>query len=371
MIHIKMTYITSSITSSITSLLFIFRNPNDPFAEIIPETPELDSSINGNINKDDDDLFKGASKPVSNEPFKFEKANSSLSSSTNSSISSPISSIPDYNNFSTSTPATTSSLSSSSKPMGKLSKFGAVKVVKSVNFDEIEAKARQEREEADRRGLGMSQMKPASTSTIVQTSPKELEPVSSPIQSTSGSKNSKELKETKESTTQTAISKEQQEMMDRLGMGMRKMNIKQSVSSSSNATAATAKIKQQSAISSEQFNRNSSSVEDSFVNDRLREIDTSKGISSDAFFGRNTNNNDNNSNTNDYNDNDDDDYYYKSPSNHSNTSATYSNLTNSAKDLASRIAEKASNIDIKGMKKSISSAGTRLSSYLQDLQNKN
>ena len=254
-ILIKMTYITSSITSSITSLLFIFRNPNDPFAEIIPETPELDSSINGNINKDDDDLFKGASKPVSNEPFKFEKANSSLSSSTNSSISSPISSIPDYYNFSTSTPATTSSLSSSSKPMGKLSKFGAVKVVKSVNFDEIEAKARQEREEADRRGLGMSQMKPASTSTIVQTSPKDLEPVSSPIQSTSGSKNSKEAKE---STTQTAISKEQQEMMDRLGMGMRKMNIKQSVSSSSNATAATAKIKQQSAISSEQFNRNSS-----------------------------------------------------------------------------------------------------------------
>ena len=148
---------------------------------------------------------------------------------------------------------------------------------------------------------------------------------------------------------------------------MRKMNINQSVSSSSNASAASAKIKQQQGISSEQFSSKNSATEDSYVNDRLREIDTSKGISSDAFFGRNNSNNASNNSL------DDDDYYKSTSSSYNNnTSPTngYANLTNSAKDLASKIAVKASNIDIKGMKQSISSAGSRLSAYLQDLQNK-
>lgn len=249
---------------------------------------------------------------------------------------------------------------------GKLSKFGAVKVVKTVNFDEIEAKAKIEREEADRRGLGN---KSSSASISPQMSPVISPAQKSPKESFSVS-NNKSVKPTNEPVA-PVISKEQQEAMDRLGMGMRKMNINQSVSSASSASAASAKIKQQQGISSEQFSSKNSASEDSFVNDRLREIDTSKGISSDAFFGRSNNNNNNNNASN--TSLDDDDFYKATSSSYkTNTSPTnsYASLTNSAKNLASKLAEKASTIDIKGMKKSISSAGSRLSAYLQDLQNK-
>ena len=252
----------------------------------------------------------------------------------------------------------------------KLSKFGAVKVVKTVNFDEIEAKAKIEREEADLRGLGNKTDNVKISPKPSPVLPTESFGFKSPKESISVSNsNSKSSKPTAEPVA-PIISKEQQEAMDRLGMGMRKMNISQSVSSSSSASAASAKIKQQQGISSEQFSSKNSTAEDSFVNDRLRDMDTSKGISSDAFFGRsNSNNNNNVSNVS----LDDDDFYKAtSSSSYNNTSPTngYANLTNSAKDLASKIAERASTIDIKGMKKSISSAGSRLSAYLQDLQNK-
>jgi ADP-ribosylation factor GTPase-activating protein 2/3 len=268
--------------------------------------------------------------------------------------------IPDFSN------STNNSSSVNSKPIGgKLSKFGAVKVVKSVNFDEIEAKARIEREEADRRGLsGKSTNVPAS---MPHNSPPASTVSSASNHSINNNNNNHGTKassptSTTSNNTANVISKEQQEAMDRLGMGMRKMNIGQSVSSSNSATAASAKIKQQS-ISSEQFSSSSArtSNEDSYVNDRLREMDTTKGISSDAFFGR--------TNSGPVEESDD---YYKSTNSlgSSSSSKNYANLSNSAKDFASKIAERASTIDVKGMKKSISSAGSRLSAYLQDLQNK-
>lgn len=277
------------------------------------------------------------------------------------------SAVPDFS--SSSLPTGNNTINTKPLAGSKLSKFGAVKVVKTVNFDEIEAKAKTEREEADLRGLG--------TKNAIVTAPPKISPVSptesfgfkSPKESgmVNGSKSSKSAAE----PVTPIISKEQQDAMDRLGMGMRKMNINQSVSSSSSASAASAKIKQQQGISSDQFSSKNSTAEDSFVNDRLRDMDTSKGISSDAFFGRsNSNNNNNVSNVS----LDDDDFYKatSSSSSYNNTSPTnsYANLTNSAKDLATKIAERASTIDIKGMKKSISSAGSRLSAYLQDLQNK-
>lgn len=300
-------------------------------------------------------MFKDASKPKSSQvPIKdIKRVLSPTSPST----------IPDYSAISSTFPTTSSS---QQQPIaskgGKLSKFGAVKVVKSVNFDEIEAKAKLEREEADRRGLGFK----AEDKKVLSPIPAPIVESNVPASVSSKSSSSSNLS-TKAPVSAAApvISKEQQEAMDRLGMGMRKMNINQSVSSSSNATAASAKIKQQG-ISSEQFSSSSrnSGVEDSFVNDRLREIDTSKGISSDAFFGRSNSAANNTSTSENFNDDDDD--YYKSY----NSLNNYSNITNSAKDFASRIAVKASSIDIKGMKKSISTAGSRLSAYLQDLQNK-
>ena len=48
---------------------------------------------------------------------------------------------------------------------------------------------------------------------------------------------------------------------------------------------------------------------------------------------------------------------------------TFVGISDSAKSLASKLAEKAASIDYKGMKKSIASAGNRLSAYLQELQN--
>lgn len=295
-------------------------------------------------NSFEDDLFKDATKPSVTSP----------------SVSSTASPIPDYSSTATAPTFPTTATSKAPASGSKLSKFGAVKVVKSVNFDEIEAKARMEREEADRRGCGLTNKNTVSSSMSSPRHP--ISPIESKPTSTTGTSSVSSNKQSSVPASQTAapvISKEQQEAMDRLGMGMRKMTINQSVTHSSNAAAATAKCKQQG-ISSEQFSSNrSSNADDSFVNDRLREIDTSKGISSDAFFGRKNVSNDDQIND------DDDAYYTKSPPNNN-----YANLTNSAKDLASKIAERASTIDIKGMKKSISSAGSRLSAYLQDLQNK-
>ena len=296
-------------------------------------------------NSFEDALFKDATKATMASP-----------------PSSNASSVPD---FSASAPIfpTNSSNPKSLASGSKLSKFGAVKVVKSVNFDEIEAKARIEREEADRRGGLAAKNGPSSSPKV---SPNPISPVESKASasgsnaSTSGGSSKHTAASEKPSAPQNpVISKEQQETMDRLGMGMRKMNINQSVTHASSAAAASAKCKQQG-ISSEQFSSSkNSSADDSFINDRLREIDTSKGISSDAFFGRATNQNSTDEPA------DDDEYYTKSPN-----SRNYANYANSAKELASRIAVKASNIDINGMKKSISSAGSRLSAYLQDLQNK-
>lgn len=338
-------------------LIPCFRNPDDPFTEVIPETPEI--SMNP-----DSDLFKDSSAKATPAP--------------NSSQQKPLSPVQvntnNMNNF---------SVSSSRPTLAKTSKFGAVKVVKSVNFDEIEAKARAEREEADKRGLA-SQMSTSNLSSPTL-------PAKSPIMSKSSATTTppSSIMSPKMAGSNTGshapappiVSKEQQDAMDRLGMGMRKMNINQSVSSSHavSSAAASAKCKQQQAISSEQFSsRDNSRADDSFVNDRLREIDTSKGISSDAFFGRA------NSCSPGGEGCDDDDFgdgYSASSQNYqqhrrsayqkstSPTNSSYSNLSNSAKDLASKLAEKASTIDIKGMKKSISSAGSRLSAYLQDLQN--
>lgn len=304
-------------------------------------------------NSFENDLFKDASKLCVTSP-----ASSNASSSNNSN------SIPD---FSAAAPVFPANSSHHPKPLAsgsKLSKFGAVKVVKTVNFDEIEAKARIDREEADRRGSFSPKNCASSSPKVPIFSPVDLKPsaMSSSNTSTASSNKQPSSSSVPVKFEAPAISKEQQEAMDRLGMGMRKMNINQSVTHASNAAAASAKCKQQG-ISSEQFSspKSSDNGGDSFVNDRLREIDTSKGISSDAFFGRSTT-------QNSFDDSipDDDDYHTKSP----NSSSNYANLSNSAKDLASRIAVRASSIDIQGMKKSISSAGSRLSAYLQDLQNK-
>ena len=340
-----------------------FRNPDDPFAEIIPELSEITSS-----NSVEDDLFKDCSSP------KFQKDDDkSLSESLTSTSISISTSISNSSNNSPVFPFSSNNTNNTSgaKPTVRTSKFGAIKVVKSVNFDEIEAKARHEREEADKRGTSIKNQN-SFTSDSSLSSPKESFKTFSPVSTAADIKSPKSEIEADKIKIQ-AISKEQQDAMDRLGMGMRKMNINQSVSSAGNATAASAKIKNQS-ISSEHFSSRANATEDSFVNDRLREIDTSKGISSDAFFGR-TNNSPINNNNSSF---DDEEFYNsstsspyrKSASIYSSSSNNYTNLTNSAKDLASKIAERASNIDIKGMKQSISSAGSRLSAYLQDLQNK-
>lgn len=332
-----------------------FRNPDDPFVEIIHELSEITSS-----NSVEDDLFKDCSSP------KFQKDESETLTPNSISISSTTSVFP--------FPSNNTNNTSGAKPAAvRTSKFGAIKVVKSVNFDEIEAKARNEREEADKRGTSIKNQN-FFTSNSSLSSPNESFKTFSPVSTATAAIKSPKSEIESDKVKIQPISKEQQDTMDRLGMGMRKMNINQSVSSAGNATAASAKIKHQS-ISSEQFSSRTNTTEDSFVNDRLREIDTSKGISSDAFFGRSTINSPTNNNNSSF---DDEEFYnsstsspnHKSASITSNSSNNYTNLTNSAKDLASKIAERASNIDIKGMKQSISSAGSRLSAYLQDFQNK-
>jgi hypothetical protein len=331
-------------------LILSSRNPDDPFVEIIPETPEIDN------NSIEDDLFKDASKPAERKSYVAPVAVTTA----------PV--VPNFFNSSSSV-STENSAFNTTKPSagGKLSKFGAVKVVKTVNFDEIEAKAKIEREEADLRGLGNKNGTISKSPQATPVSPAESFGFKSPKESESVSATTNKSTKPASEPVAPVISIEQQEAMDRLGMGMRKMSISQSVSSTSSASAASAKVKQQQGISSEQFSSRNSTAEDSFVNDRLREIDTSKGISSDAFFGRSNNNNAKNSSNTSL---DDDDFYKSTSYNNTSPTNSYASLTNSAKDLASKIAERASTIDIKGMKKSISSAGSRLSAYLQDIQNK-
>lgn len=340
---------------------YCFRNPDDPFVELIPETPEIASN-----SLVDGDLFKDSSLNSQESRKEISFSPSPPATTTNASAL----------NFPTNNASSVKPMQS----MGKTSKFGAVKVVKSVNFDEIEAKARIEREEADKRGLSnqfssiaksplISPNSSSQSSSATITSPKVITPSTSisAIKSTSVPQKASKPEEP------VIISKEQQDAMDRLGMGMRKMNINQSISSgASSSAAASAKCKQQQAISSEHFSHQNGKAEDSFVNDRLREIDTSKGISSDAFFGRSSCSPDPYQESDAYYNNNEDSSTYGRQHQKctSPTNSNYSNLSNSAKDLASKLAEKAATIDIKGMKQSISAAGSRLSAYLQDFQNK-
>lgn len=320
-------------------------NPDDPFVDVIQEAPETDI-FNAEV-------FLDAHENLSLSP---------ISPRTGATDFRTIAAVAAVAAAPSATPASSTVHVAPSKPVGgRLSKFGAVKVANPVNFDEIEAQARMGRERLDRPvSQPANGFVSASVPTTAPVSPTESgdSRASQPTPSTviPGNKSSAPPPSIPSTLSVPAPpSKKQQEVMDRLGMGMRKMSVSQT-------TTAEVAGKCKQGISSDLYARQSADLEhDSFVNDRLREIDTTKGISSDAFFGRNSAR----SPTDDH----DDAGSYSSQSGYSNNSKPpVSNLKNSAREFASRLAERASSIDMRGVKQSISSAGTRLSSYLQDLQ---
>ena len=150
--------------------------------------------------------------------------------------------------------------------------------------------------------------------------------------------------------------------IDRLGMGVRKMNLTQA--STASGASVSAKCKQGISASAVYGSGSGDQEREREIDDKLRSMDPSKGISSDMFFGKASPAFSNDDYDNGHYDDEDSDHTYSS-----NNSQYYSNIKSSAKNLASKLAEKAASIDYNGMKKSIASAGSRLSSYLQDLQN--
>jgi len=129
---------------------------------MIPETPEINSEslVDGDLFKDSSLNSQESTKEISFSPPPTSNAMNFVNATGNASSVKPMTS------------------------MGKTSKFGAVKVVKSVNFDEIEAKARVEREEADKRGL------PNQISSMKLAAPLTKSPPISPISSSHSSSSS-------------------------------------------------------------------------------------------------------------------------------------------------------------------------------------
>jgi len=251
----------------------------------------------------------------------------------------------------------------STSSTGKLSKFGAVRVSQPVDFSQIEAEAKVERERQERAARqGLLPLTNSSASNgAVSNDPRNS--IRAPMVASA----TPSLKSGANKASPALSSAD----LDRLGMGVRKLGINnvKSASSSSNSPASTGK-----GISSDSFKQESQPVSrerDAYVDDRLREMDSSRGISSEAFFGRRS------EPTEEFED-DDNQYPDDSPRARSNSgnymskpwfmARTLTICLDSARDFANKIAEKASTIDIKGMKQNISKVGTRLSTYLSDLQ---
>lgn len=312
-------------------------NPDDPLAEPSQESPELMAAALGS-NSSVESAFKTEALRPANQAQHIQSS---------------------------------ATVSNSVPVVGKLSKFGAVRVSQPVDFSQIEAEAKLERERherAVRQGLSSSQSSSISSGAVTNN---PLNNTRAPPTAASSLKPSSGTANKASVTSPTASSAE----LDRLGMGVRKLGIANVKSIPSNSTPAATAVSSKG-ISSDAFKQSSQALSkerDAYVDDRLRELDSSRGISSNAFFGKQAE-------SLDQDDNDDSDQQYPDDSPRiRNNSINYMSKScldvicsiyslDSARDFASKIAEKASTIDIKGMKQNISNVGTRLSSYLSELQ---
>lgn len=188
-------------------------------------------------------------------------------------------------------PVIAPSVQAARKPLGKGSKLGAVKA--NVNFDQLEAQAREdqklrevEKEEKSRPPF-TREVSPITAAPIKQSVPSQA------------STNRAYAKPSQPEITpsQKTISKEQQAGMERLGMGMRKMNLAQTSTVPENTSNGPVKYSAQvlsddnqrkatgvkSMSSDKYFNRDSQEA-DYVAQERLRNIQGATSVSSSSFF---------------------------------------------------------------------------------------
>ena len=186
------------------------------------------------------------------------------------------------------------------KPQGKISKLGAVK--KGGNFDQLSAQAKLQQEDKER------------VKTECFRSPESQQPIfGEPVKKNSHSTGTF-ITETFTAPAQAkpSMSKEQQAAMERLGMGMKKMNLTQqqqqqqqqhnkTFAKEANCVASQTKYSAQvlsesskktnagdgvKSMSSDQFFQRSGGQEEQEINqERLRNVQGKTSVSSSQFFG--------------------------------------------------------------------------------------
>lgn len=155
-------------------------------------------------------------------------------------------------------PTVTSGHQGSKKPPGKMGKLGAIK--SNVSFDQLEAKTKEEQKKSELSS-----------------------PPSIPVKADHDA-----VRPTRTSTTETfkkpqqpQISKDQQAAMERLGMGVRKLNM-----SSPGVTQNSASSEVVKSMSSDQYFKTESQEEKMVNQERLKNIQGATSVSSNQFFNQ-------------------------------------------------------------------------------------
>lgn len=216
------------------------------------------------------------------------------------------------------------------KPAGKLSKLGAVKSI-DVDFDQIESKAWEG--QVSEKGASVPPASAPISAPVVT-------PVVAPVPKYAAAPSPVQPK-------QPAIPKEQEAAIGRLGMGMKKLTLQQQQANAAKSAEPATK-----SVSSEKFFKQPNEEENFATQEKLKSVRGQTAISSSDFFN-------DKKDPDDADDEDGDEPYRRSGS----ASGAFS-----PKDYAMKLVDKAQSIDVTEMRKSISTAGSKIAVYLSDLQ---
>lgn len=233
-------------------------------------------------------------------------------------------------------PAAAAPGASLKKPLGK--KLGAVRAA-AVDFDQIETQAAEEQpaeEQPAEDTFAFVDAAPERKPSFGSDSPNPGPSLGAPMATAPAAAPKKA----------PAMTKDQEAAMGRLGMGMKKLSLQAK-------KAAEAPPAETKSVSSEHFFKRENEEEKQQAQERLRDVRSKTAISSSDFFNKPADPFDSNGH---------DDSPYESEA--------YRQGAFSPKEYAMKIVDKASQIDVGEVRKSISSAGSKIAVYLSDLQAK-
>lgn len=169
--------------------------------------------------------------------------------------------------------------------------LGAVKVTQKINFDQIANSSSSQEPEpfAHYKKETISNSDKATSATSTCLSSIAISPKQSQSQSQSQSKSQFPPKQ--QSQPLWPQPQQPNDEMDRLGMGIRKMTFTHQSSTgngngNSNTVSATKSVCKQGISSTSYFSDEPDREREREIDDKLRRLDPSKGISSDMFFGK-------------------------------------------------------------------------------------